>query len=60
MRRQKICDEYGVTLDWLYLRDRSMLRYRIAIEIVRIEAERKCQPPSSLYISFLLTGFRFL
>ena len=34
----KICDEYGVTLDWLYRGDRSMLPYQLAIEIARIEA----------------------
>ena len=38
----KICNEYGVSLDWLYRRDRSMLPHRLAIEIARIEAaERK-------------------
>ena len=34
---QKICDEYGVTLDWLYRADRSMLPHHLAIEIARIE-----------------------
>jgi len=35
---QKICNEYGVTLDWLFRGDRSMLPHRLAIEIGRIEA----------------------
>jgi transcriptional regulator with XRE-family HTH domain len=40
---QKICNEYGITLDWLFRGDRSMLPHRLAIEIARIEAaERKC------------------
>jgi transcriptional regulator with XRE-family HTH domain len=39
---QQICNEYGVTLDWLFRGDRSMLPHRLAIEIARIEAaERK-------------------
>ena len=40
---QKICNEYGVTLDWLFRGDRSMLPHRLAIEIGRIETtERGC------------------
>jgi hypothetical protein len=35
---QKICNEYGVTLDWLFLGDRTMLTQRLALEIARIEA----------------------
>ena len=35
---QKICDEHGVTLDWLDRADRSMLPHHLAIEIARIEA----------------------
>jgi len=35
---RKICDEYGVTLDWLYRGDRSRLPHHLAIEIARIEA----------------------
>ena len=34
----RICDEYGVTLDWLYRGDRSTLPHKLAIEIARIEA----------------------
>ena len=34
----RICDEYGVTLDWLYRGDRSRLPYHLAIDIARIEA----------------------
>jgi transcriptional regulator with XRE-family HTH domain len=34
----RICDEYGVTLDWLYRGDRSRLPHHLAIEIARIEA----------------------
>src|SRR6516225_4349969 len=33
-----ICDQYGVTLDWLYRGDRSTLPHRLAIDIKRIEA----------------------
>jgi transcriptional regulator with XRE-family HTH domain len=33
-----ICDQYGVTLDWLYRGDRSTLPHRLAIDIARIEA----------------------
>ena len=33
----RICDEYGVTLDWLY-RGGSTLPHKLAIEIARIEA----------------------
>ena len=33
-----ICDEYGVTLDWLYRGDRSRLPHHLAIDIARIEA----------------------
>ena len=33
----RICDEYGVTLDWLYRGDRSRLPYQLAIDIARIE-----------------------
>ena len=35
---QKLCDEYGVTLDWLYRADRSMVPHRLAIEITPTEA----------------------
>jgi transcriptional regulator with XRE-family HTH domain len=39
---QRICDGYGVTLDWLYRGDRSRLPYHLAIDIERIErAERQ-------------------
>ena len=34
----RICNEYGVTLDWLYRDDRSRLPHHFAIEIARIEA----------------------
>jgi transcriptional regulator with XRE-family HTH domain len=34
----RICEEYGLTLDWLFRGDRSMLPHRLAIEIARIEA----------------------
>jgi transcriptional regulator with XRE-family HTH domain len=38
---QRICDAYGVTLDWLFRGDRSMLPHHLAIDIARIEvAER--------------------
>ena len=38
----RICDEYGVTLDWLYRGDRSKLPHHLAIDIARIEvAEAK-------------------
>jgi transcriptional regulator with XRE-family HTH domain len=33
-----ICEEYGLTLDWLFRGDRSMLPHHLAIEIARIEA----------------------
>ena len=33
-----ICEQYCVTLDWLYRGDRSKLSYHLAIEIARIEA----------------------
>jgi len=33
----KICDEYRITLDWLYRGERSMLPHRLAIAIARIE-----------------------
>ena len=33
----RICDEYGVSLDWLYRGDRATLPYHLAIEIARIE-----------------------
>ena len=33
----RICDEYGVTLDWLYRGDRSGLPHNLAVDIVRIE-----------------------
>jgi transcriptional regulator with XRE-family HTH domain len=32
-----ICEQYGVTLDWLYRGDRSTLPHRLAIDIARIE-----------------------
>jgi transcriptional regulator with XRE-family HTH domain len=35
----RICDEYGITLDWLYRGDRSRLPYHLAIDIARIEAD---------------------
>ncbi len=34
----RICDEYGVTLDWLYRGDRSRLPHHLAIDIAQIEA----------------------
>jgi transcriptional regulator with XRE-family HTH domain len=34
----RICDEYGVTLDWLFRGDRSRLAHHLAIDIARIEA----------------------
>ena len=34
----RICDEYGVTLDWLYRGDRSRLPHHLAIAIARIES----------------------
>jgi transcriptional regulator with XRE-family HTH domain len=34
----KICDEYDVTLDWLYRDDQSRLAHHLAIDIVRIDA----------------------
>ena len=34
-----ICEEYGLTLDWLFRGDRSMLPHHLAIEIARIEAD---------------------
>ena len=58
---QRICDECGVTLDRLFRGDRSMVALHAAIEIAHgAAAARKFQPPSSFYISFLLTGSRFL
>jgi transcriptional regulator with XRE-family HTH domain len=33
-----ICDEFGVTLDWLFRGDRSTLPHRLAINIAQIEA----------------------
>ena len=33
-----ICEEYGLTLDWLFRGDRSMLPHHLALEIARIEA----------------------
>lgn len=36
-----ICDEYGVTLDWLFRGDRSTLPHRLAIDIARIEATER-------------------
>ena len=37
----RICDEYGISLDWLYRGDRSRLPHHLAIDIARIEgAER--------------------
>ena len=38
---QRICDEYGVTLDWLYRGDRSRLPYHLAIDIARIEVAKR-------------------
>ena len=35
-----ICEQYGVTLDWLYRGDRSTLPHRLAIDIARIEAAK--------------------
>ena len=34
----RICDEYGVTLDWLYRGDRSAVAHKLVIEIMRVEA----------------------
>ena len=33
----RICDEYGISLDWLYRGDRSRLPHHLAIDIARIE-----------------------
>jgi len=33
----RICDEYGISLDWLYRGDRSRLPHQLAIDIARIE-----------------------
>ena len=38
---QKICDEYGVTVDWLDRADRSVLPHHLAIEIARLEASEQ-------------------
>jgi transcriptional regulator with XRE-family HTH domain len=32
-----ICREYGLTLDWLFRGDRSLLPHYLALEIARIE-----------------------
>ena len=37
----RICDEYGVSLDWLYRGDRAQLPYHLAIEIARIETTER-------------------
>ena len=37
----RICDEYGVTLDWLYRGDRSRLPHHLAIDIARIETSER-------------------
>jgi len=37
----RICDEYGVSLDWLYRGDRSRLPHHLAIDIARIEAAER-------------------
>jgi transcriptional regulator with XRE-family HTH domain len=42
---QRICNEYGVTLDWLYRGDRSTLPHQFAIDIARIEAAESEQEP---------------
>ena len=34
----RICDEYGISLDWLYRGDRSRLSDHLAIDLARIEA----------------------
>jgi hypothetical protein len=46
-RAQKICNEYGVTLDCLFGGDRAMLPHRLAIETAhQIEAaEQKSWSP---------------
>jgi DNA-binding XRE family transcriptional regulator len=36
-----ICEEYGLTLDWLFRGDRSMLPHHLALEIARIEAAER-------------------
>jgi len=33
-----MCEEYGLTLDWLYRGDRSMLSHHLALAIMRVEA----------------------
>jgi transcriptional regulator with XRE-family HTH domain len=34
----RICNEYGLTLDWLYRGERSTLPHKLAIDIARSEA----------------------
>jgi len=38
---QRICDAYGVSLDWLYRGDRARLPHHLAIDIARIEATER-------------------
>jgi hypothetical protein len=60
MASKNLRDEYSVTVDWAYRGDRSMVPHHLALEIAH------GKPPSGrsveiiLYISFLLTGSRFL
>jgi transcriptional regulator with XRE-family HTH domain len=37
----RICNEYGISLDWLYRGDRSSLPHHLAIDIARIEAAER-------------------
>ncbi len=34
----RICDEYGLSLDWFYRDDRSRLPHHLPVAIARIEA----------------------
>jgi hypothetical protein len=56
---KKSARRVSATLDWRYRGDRSMVLHHLALEIAQA-TERKCQPPSSLYLSFLSTDSRFL
>ena len=37
----QICNEYGVTLDWLYHSYHSTLPYKLAVDIAQIEADEQ-------------------
>jgi transcriptional regulator with XRE-family HTH domain len=37
----RICNEYGISLDWLYRGDRSNLPHKLAVDIARIEAAER-------------------